>query len=294
MPWAISAASSSGCLISWMLSWMLGLLVIRPRWRRRRSASGAAAADDDARAGGVHVDAQPVTGALDLDPAHRGGLELGHQVVADLPVLDDRVLVAAVVEPARLPVGRDAEAEPVGVDLLAHQSLSSSVVGGVGRRRRLRVVRRLVGRFALVGPRRSSSRRRRSASSVFDLVVSPVASSASTSSRLGDVGSTVGLDVVGVVGSSTAVDELVERLVVGGSSRPSSASALAARRRVAGDPAGPPVGRPRRRRAPGGGRARSSGMRARMTVMWQVRLRMRVARPRARGRQRFIVVPSSA
>ena len=31
-----------------------------------------------------------------------------------------------------------------------------------------------------------------------------------------------------------------------------------------------------------------------MTVMWQVRLRMRVARPRARGRHRLIVVPSSA
>ena len=31
-----------------------------------------------------------------------------------------------------------------------------------------------------------------------------------------------------------------------------------------------------------------------ITVMWQVRLRMRVARPRARGRQRLSVGPSSA
>ena len=31
-----------------------------------------------------------------------------------------------------------------------------------------------------------------------------------------------------------------------------------------------------------------------MMVMWQVRLRIRVARPRARGRQRFMVEPSSA
>ena len=31
-----------------------------------------------------------------------------------------------------------------------------------------------------------------------------------------------------------------------------------------------------------------------MTVMWQVRLRIRVARPRARGRQRLRVGPSSA
>ncbi len=35
-------------------------------------------------------------------------------------------------------------------------------------------------------------------------------------------------------------------------------------------------------------------MRETMTVTWQVRLRIRVARPRARGRQRLSVVPSSA
>jgi len=39
---------------------------------------------------------------------------------------------------------------------------------------------------------------------------------------------------------------------------------------------------------------RWSGRRLTITVMWQVRLRMRVARPRARGRQRFSVGPSSA
>ena len=39
---------------------------------------------------------------------------------------------------------------------------------------------------------------------------------------------------------------------------------------------------------------RSSGMRLTMMVMWDVRLRMRVARPRARGRQRLSVLPSSA
>src|SRR4029077_2916222 len=48
----------------------------------------AAATDDDARARGPHVDAQPIAGALDLDAAHRGALELALQVVADLPVLD--------------------------------------------------------------------------------------------------------------------------------------------------------------------------------------------------------------
>ena len=57
------------------------------------------------------------------------------EVVADLPVLDHRVLVVPVVEPARLPIGRDTEAKAVGVDLLTHQSfVSSSPAPGRGRR----------------------------------------------------------------------------------------------------------------------------------------------------------------
>ena len=57
------------------------------------------------------------------------------------------------------------------------------------------------------------------------------------------------------------------------------------------------------RRPAGGGALRLAGlddletgvvMRATMTVMWQVRLLMRLARPRARGRNRFSVGPSSA
>ena len=81
---------------------------------------GAAATDHDARAGRVDVDADAVGVALDLDAAHGRALELPGQVVADLPVLDDEVLVAALLEPARLPVRRDAETETVGVYLLAH------------------------------------------------------------------------------------------------------------------------------------------------------------------------------
>src|SRR6185503_127911 len=67
-----------------------------------------------------------VTGALDLDAADGGPLQLTHQVVADLPVLDHPVLVAGVLEPTRLPIRGDAEAEAIGVDLLAHYSLFSS------------------------------------------------------------------------------------------------------------------------------------------------------------------------
>ena len=58
---------------------------------------GATATDDDARTGGVHVDAEAVTGALDLDAADRGVRQLGHEVVADLPVLDDVVDVLLAV-----------------------------------------------------------------------------------------------------------------------------------------------------------------------------------------------------
>src|SRR6185369_4502370 len=86
----------------------------------------ALAADDDARTGGVDVDADPVPGALDVLLGHTGPLEtLGHEL-ADLHVLGDVVLVELVRVPARLPVGRNAEPEPGGVNLLTHYSVSSS------------------------------------------------------------------------------------------------------------------------------------------------------------------------
>src|SRR5205823_986742 len=89
---------------------------------------GPAAPDDNAGPRGVDVDPQPVARALDLDAADGGPLQLAHQVVADLPVLDHPVLVAAVLEPAGLPVRGDPEAEAIGIDLLAHYSLFSSSV----------------------------------------------------------------------------------------------------------------------------------------------------------------------
>ena len=78
---------------------------------------GAAATDDDARTGGVDVDADPVTGALDLDPADAGALHaLGHEA-ADRDVFLDVVAVGcallsanqrllwSVVMPRRNPCG---------------------------------------------------------------------------------------------------------------------------------------------------------------------------------------------
>src|SRR5262249_1657648 len=87
---------------------------------------GATATDHDARTGGVDVDAELVTGALDLDAADRRVGEEPHDVLADLPVLRQVVLVLAVAEPAALPVGGDAQAEAVRVDLLTHQLSSLS------------------------------------------------------------------------------------------------------------------------------------------------------------------------
>src|SRR5439155_8938050 len=87
---------------------------------------GTLTADDDARAGGVDVDADPVPGALDVHLGDAGALQaLGHHL-ADLDVLRDVVLVELVGVPAALPVGRDAEPEPVRVNLLTHYSVSSS------------------------------------------------------------------------------------------------------------------------------------------------------------------------
>ena len=59
-------------------------------------------------------------GALHLNAADGGRLELRHQVVADLPVLDHELAVVALLEPTGLPVRRDPEPEAVGVYLLAH------------------------------------------------------------------------------------------------------------------------------------------------------------------------------
>src|SRR5690606_28686161 len=83
----------------------------------------AALADDDAGTRCVHVDPEAVTGALDLDAADRGVGEATHDVVTDLPVLDHEApVVTPIGEPPGLPVGGDAQAEAIRIDLLAHQS----------------------------------------------------------------------------------------------------------------------------------------------------------------------------
>ena len=86
---------------------------------------GATATDHDARTGGVDVDADAVTRALDLDAGHTGTVELRLQELADLDVLGHVVGVTLarlgrVGEPTRHVVRGDAEAEAVRIDLLAH------------------------------------------------------------------------------------------------------------------------------------------------------------------------------
>src|SRR5690606_20391689 len=86
---------------------------------------GTATSDDDARASRVDVNANAVTGALDLDAADAGTVERLAQVMADLDVLGEVVsvtlpLLRRVREPARHVIGGDPEAEAVGMNLLAH------------------------------------------------------------------------------------------------------------------------------------------------------------------------------
>ena len=77
MLWAIRAASSSGCLISWMLSWIrLRRPVMSSSFFLRRSASEPRRPITMPGPGGVDVDPQAVAGPLDLDPADGRRLEL--------------------------------------------------------------------------------------------------------------------------------------------------------------------------------------------------------------------------
>src|SRR6478735_1751442 len=83
---------------------------------------GAAAADDDAGTRGVDVHPDAVTRALDLDLGDAGPLHALGEQLADGDVLTDVRLVELVGVPTALVVGGDAQAEPVRVDLLAHQA----------------------------------------------------------------------------------------------------------------------------------------------------------------------------
>src|SRR6478736_6035067 len=80
---------------------------------------GATATDDDAGTRGVDVDADPVTGALDLHLGDAGALHALGQEATDGDVLTDVGLVELVGVPPALVVGGDAEAEAVRVDFLA-------------------------------------------------------------------------------------------------------------------------------------------------------------------------------
>src|SRR5690606_37960631 len=86
---------------------------------------GALPADHDPGPGGVDVDPDPIAGALDVDLRDAGPLQPGRHHLPDLDVLGDVVGVELVGVPARGPVGRDAEPEPVRVNFLTHYSVPS-------------------------------------------------------------------------------------------------------------------------------------------------------------------------
>src|SRR6476660_756564 len=99
---------------------------------------GATTTDDDAGTRGVDVDAEPVTGALDVDAGDAGAVHARGHELADRHVLLDVVAVAltllgGVGEPTALVLRGDPETEACGVDLLAHQRLPPFVaLAGLG------------------------------------------------------------------------------------------------------------------------------------------------------------------
>src|SRR5262249_23387815 len=81
-------------------------------------------ADHDAGSGGVDVDLRLVRGALDVDLRDTRVVQALLQEVADLDVLVQELGILPPSEPARIPVLRDAEAEPLRMNLLSHDQAS--------------------------------------------------------------------------------------------------------------------------------------------------------------------------
>ena len=100
----------------------------------------ATTTNDDARASGVEVNADTITRTLNVDLRDACALEVFGQVLADCNVLCNVVRVTLslggrVGEPAGAVIRGDSQAEPCGVNLLAHFSgLPSSCLPWYRRR----------------------------------------------------------------------------------------------------------------------------------------------------------------
>src|SRR4029453_6182025 len=81
---------------------------------------GASAADDNAGTSRVDVDTDAVTRTLDLHAADACAVHALGEHLADLDVFADVALVELVGVPTALVIRRDAQSEPVRVDLLSH------------------------------------------------------------------------------------------------------------------------------------------------------------------------------
>jgi len=82
---------------------------------------GALAPDDDAGAGRADEHLDLVALAFDVDARDAGPNELGLDVHADLDVLVQGFRIVLAPVPLGLPGVDDAQAEPVGVDLVTHR-----------------------------------------------------------------------------------------------------------------------------------------------------------------------------
>src|SRR5207237_354499 len=94
----------------------------------KRVDLGAGLPDHDSGARGVDVHLYLVLVLADRDVREPGVGELALDVVADADVLEQVVGELALVEPGRLPVVDVADAQDLGMDLVTHRYLPSSVV----------------------------------------------------------------------------------------------------------------------------------------------------------------------
>ena len=285
-PWAISAASSSGCLISWMLSWTLLLPVILASSARRRSASaprrpmtmpGRAVCTSMRRRSRVRSTSMRLIAACGRSPMSLARIFQSSMTKSAYSVrLANQRDFQSVVTP---------EAEPVGIDLLTHLLLFLAASDSASASSDSALV---CSRLSVLGGSRSLVDRAFGLELGFGLFGGL---DGGLGRLTGDRAGLLGLELAATSSSVTGSSVL---LVTPWASR---LRATRARRSA--------LAPPRRRARPAAAgvflacwscqrRRASSSSRLTMTVMWQVRLRMRVARPRARGRQRLRVGPSSA
>ena len=209
--------------------------------------------------------------------------ELAVDVVADLEVLGQVAReVLAGREPVRLPGVDDADAEAAGMDLLAHYESASLLSSSVSSRTFSRPARPRA-RLGLCSAR---ARRLRSASG---FRLGSASASGSGSAFAAGLRRRFGLGLGLLFGARSRLGRLRlgcrllgrrSSTAVSAAARRSGAAALRLRLRLVGSAGASSAGRGRRS---GRGLISPGSAGPSTIVMWQVRLRIRFTRPRARG-----------